>query len=243
MENKYVNNIRKRIGKTIYKQGLINKGDKILVALSGGKDSLILLESLVDRKKYMPFSFELSAIHINIKNIDYQTDIKYLSNFCQELKVPFILKEFEVDLSKDNKKGMCFICSWNRRKSIFEATKELAFTKLAFGHHMDDALETLFMNMIYHGSISSLPFKFSMFNNRIEVIRPLLELNNEELNEYARIRDFKGELKRCAYENTSRQKMKILISRMAELNPVARKNIFRSMSNTFDEYLPMYVSN
>lgn len=238
MKNKYINNTNKRIARTIRKHDLLTAGDKILIALSGGKDSMILLESLVECKKHLPFNIDLIATHVLIENIGYKTDLYYLEDFCKRIDVKFILKKFEIDLEKNNKKSTCFICSWNRRKALFNLTEELNCNKLAFGHHMDDALQTLFLNMIYHGSISSLPFKFSMFQGRIEVIRPLLEIAEEELIEYAKIKKYKSEIKQCKYENTKRIDMKKLINSINEKHAVGKKNIFRSMDNIYSDYLP-----
>jgi tRNA(Ile)-lysidine synthetase-like protein len=240
MNNKIINTLNARVGRTIVKQKLILEGDRVLVALSGGKDSLILLETLADRKKHFPFRFELFASHINIKNIGYKTDIQYLETLCNSLKIPFILKEFEIDLSDKNKKTECFLCSWHRRKALFELTKEMGINKLAFGHHMNDAIETLFMNMIYHGSISAMPFKIEMLEGRINLIRPLLEISEKELTEYAEIKNYKKEIKICPFGNSNRQKIKELIGEISQIRIVGPKNIFRSMDNIYNDYLPRW---
>ena len=153
-----------------------------MIGLSGGKDSLILVEALANLKRRLPGTIKLFAIHVDIQNIEYKTDVQYLKKFCNHAGVEFLLKRFSIKMDPGGKKGICFLCSLNRRKAIFKSTQEMKCNKIAFGHHMDDALETLFMNMIYHGSISSLPYKFSMFDGRVEVIRPLLELTNDELD-------------------------------------------------------------
>ncbi len=241
-EAKHIKKIFKKTGKIIYDYELLKPNDKVLVALSGGKDSLILLESLAERKKSLPFNIELIAVHIHIDNIGYQTNLKFLTEFCNSINVPFHVDHFDIDLEKDKKKSTCFICSWNRRKRIFELTKELNCNKLAFGHHMDDALETLFMNMMYHGSISSLPQKFFMFEGRVEVIRPLLNITEEELVKFAEIRDYPKDLKSCPHEDkTKRKKTREIIELMQGSYNRSKLNIFRAMDNIYEEYLPKTI--
>ncbi len=231
--------ISNKVGKAILENGMISEGDRVLVGLSGGKDSMILLESLADRRKHFPFDFRLYAIHVSAVNIGYKMDTTFLQDFCDSLDVPLSMEEIEVDLEVDPKKAPCFICSWNRRKRIFEKSKELDCNRVALGHHKDDAVQTLLLNMIYHGSISSLPQKLSMFEGRIELIRPLLYIPEKELTDYATLRGFGKQEKSCPYDDTtSRESVKELIRHLDKLNRNARRNIFRSMDNIFDEYLP-----
>lgn len=236
--DKYISNLNKKVGRTMKKQNLLQEGDHILIALSGGKDSMILLAMLAARRSSLPFKINLTAAHVLIPTIGYETDVEYLASFCKEREVDFVLKSFDLELRENSKKSECFICSWSRRKALFELTKELDCNKLAFGHHMDDAIETLFMNMMYHGSISSLPFSLKMFEGRIHVIRPLLEISEEELIKYAELAAYKKELKRCPFENTKRAEIKDIIEQLNQNHRIARKNIFRSMDNQYPEYLP-----
>jgi tRNA(Ile)-lysidine synthase TilS/MesJ len=240
-EEKFIKYVHNTVGKTIYKHSLIQKDDHVLVGLSGGKDSLVLLETLAERKKYLPFKFNITATHILIDNIGYETDIKFLETFCKSLGVRFILKKFTLENIASSKKSTCFLCSWNRRKAIFELTKEINCNKLAFGHHMDDALETMLMNMIYHGSVSSLPYKLSMFDGRVEVIRPLLEFTDEQMDEFAQIKDYPKEIRRCPYDKeTGRESVSKLLDQVQKIYDQGKKNMFRSLSNQYPEYLPQY---
>lgn len=241
---KQIKKIFKKTGKIIYDYQLLKPNDKVLIALSGGKDSLILLESLAERKKSLPFKIELMAAHIHIDNVGYKTNLNFLKDFCNKRNVPFHVDHFNIDLEKDPRKSTCFICSWNRRKRIFELTKEFGCNKLAFGHHLDDALETLFMNMMYHGSISSLPQKFFMFEGRVEVIRPLLNIEEEELIKFAEIRNYPKDLKSCPHEDkTKREKTREIIELMQSHYNRSKLNIFRSMDNIYKEYLPKKVKS
>lgn len=236
--SKQFEKICRKVGKTIFDYRLIDDKDRVLVGLSGGKDSMILLETLADRKKHLPVSFELFAIHVTATNVGYKTDTDYLTDFCKELKVKLYLEEIEVDLTQEEKPA-CFICSWERRKKIFAKSKELHCNKIALGHHNDDAIQTMIMNMIYHGSYSSLPQKLEMFNGRVNLIRPLLMISEKELICYAELRGFKEHEKSCPYEDlTRRNDVKNLLESIDKLNKDARKNLFRAMDRIHMDYLP-----
>ena len=236
--------ISKKAGKMLNEHRLVEEGDRILVGLSGGKDSMILLEAMADRRRHLPLDFQLFAVHVSATNIGYEMDTDYLKEFCSELGIPLYLEDIEVDLTVDPKKAPCFVCSWNRRKRIFELSKELNCNKVALGHHKDDAIQTLLMNMIYHGSISSLPQKLSMFEGRIQLIRPLLFIPEKELTYYATLRSFKQQEKTCPYDDaTKRVAIKELIRQMDRLNRDARRNLFQAMDNIYEEYLPDLKNN
>ncbi|RLD46517.1 MAG: tRNA 2-thiocytidine(32) synthetase TtcA, partial [Bacteroidetes bacterium] len=131
------------------------------------------------------------------------------------------------------------VCSWHRRKALFEFAKENGFRKLAFGHHMDDAVETLLINMAYHGNISSMPGKLSMFDGALDSIRPLILLTNKDTAEFARIRNYPELTAKCPYENqTFRKTARGLITELEQLHPKAKWNLFNSMGNIDQEYLP-----
>ncbi|MDP4208958.1 MAG: tRNA 2-thiocytidine biosynthesis TtcA family protein [Bacteroidota bacterium] len=229
----------KKVGYTSKKYTLIEPGDRIMIGVSGGKDSLFLLESLADRIKHLPFKVELIACHVHIKEVGYKIDTGFLTKMCNELGVELHIEELSTDLQANPRKAPCFVCSWHRRKRLFELTKKLNCNKLALGHHIDDAIETLMMNMIYHGTISSLPAKLSMFGGRLKLIRPLIELTNAEMLNVASIREYPQLKSQCPYgDDTNRIKMRRLVEAMGEMNKDARKNIFRSMGRVIPEYLP-----
>jgi len=231
--------ISRKVGRTLQEHNLIEAGDRVLVGLSGGKDSMILLEALADRKRHLPFDFELFAVHVSATGVGYEMDTDYLDQFCRELGVPLRLEEIEVDLSVDPKKTPCFVCSWSRRKRIFDMSRELNCNKVALGHHKDDAIQTVLLNMIYHGSFSSLPQDLSMFDGRIRLIRPLLYIPEKELSYYATLRTFRKQEKSCPYDgSTRREEIKELIRQMDRMSRDARRNIFKAMDNIYGEYLP-----
>ncbi len=235
----FLNNTRKKVGKAVELYNLINPGDKILVAISGGKDSLFLLESLALLKKIIPVNFELKAIYVNVIDAGYKVDINYMQNFCNNLNVPFIVHETKMPNISDSKKSPCFICSWNRRKILFEAVNQLGCNKLALGHHLDDSIETLLLNMINHGNISAIPPSVSMFNNKFQIIRPLILILENNIQKYSDIRNYPSEIFKCQYEETgTRNAVKNMIKEFEKINKNAKINLFRSMSRIDHEYIP-----
>ncbi len=234
-----IRKVNQKIGKAIQKYSLIEEGDRLLVGFSGGKDSMVLLETLAGRLKRQKVNYELAAIHISLKSQPYSIDLDYLAGFAESLQVPFIHQVIDVDLFEENCNNPCFACSWNRRKALFETAQKMGYSKLVLGHHMDDAIETLLMNMVFQAGISSMPPSLSMFNGKLNIIRPLLLLTEAEIKEFAIFRNFRREIKTCTYEKESKRKdIKNLINQLAELTPKARSNIYASMTNIQAEYLP-----
>lgn len=229
-----------KINKTINKYNLIEDDDKILVGLSGGKDSLVLLKSLAWKKKHSLTNFSVTAIYIDITNIPYNADLEYLNSFCQEHGIEFIHQKVTDDIDlKNSTKNPCFLCSWDRRKQLFSIATEGNYQKLALGHHLDDAIETLLMNMMYQANISALPPSLKMFDGKLTVIRPLIETKESLIIDYAENQEFKPMIKTCAFEKkSSREFVRGLLSQMEEKYDRSKNNIYISMSNIEKEYLP-----
>jgi len=232
-------NTIKKVGKSCIKYHLLEPGDKVLVGISGGKDSIFLLEALHWLNLKLPTKIEFLACHIHIKDVGYKTDLDYIRELCRVKSIPFIIEELSVSLTENPKKAPCFVCSWHRRKRLFELAKEYNCNKLALGHHADDAIETLFINMVYHGSISSMPACLKMFNGRMNLIRPLIEMANSDIQQIAVERNYPTQIKDCPYGNlTHRTTMRGILDNLNGMSKNAKKNIFRSMSKIFTEYLP-----
>lgn len=232
--------ICRKIGTTMRDHQMILEGDHLLVGLSGGKDSMILLEALAERLRALPFEFTLTAAHVEAEGIGYEIDKERLTSFCETLGIPLLYRAIRPDLERDPSKTDCFICSWYRRKELFKLTKELGCNKLALGHHRKDALETLLMNMIYHGSISSLPYSLTLFEGRVQLIRPMMDLEESMLKDYARLNNLVHVEKSCPHEDrTKREKMAGLIRQVEDLHGPGPYNMFKSMNKIFEEYLPV----
>mgnify|MGYP000914077969 CR=1 FL=1 len=238
-EDHYIEKTIKAVGKAINRYGLIKKDDRVAVALSGGTDSLVLLESLALRKKRLPIDYFLAAVHVEISEGFYRSDRGHLEEFCGRLGVPLVWRTISLGIDADFRETPCFICSKKRRNELFKAADELDCRSLAFGHHMDDAIETLMLNMVFSGSMSSMPPSLEIFGGALKIIRPLILITGEDVKRYAGIRGFKGQMKECRFGgDTKRNEMRRIIAEFQHMNKKARANIFRAMSNIHEMYLP-----
>ena len=239
MEEKLMRRIQKCFNKGVVQYGLIEDGDKILVGLSGGKDSLALLELLALRSRIYKPKFSVVAAHVVMKNISYESDMDYLRSYAESLGVPFICYETSFDPSTDTRKSPCFLCSWNRRKALFTVAKEQGCNKIALGHHMDDILETLLMNMTFQGAFSTMPPKLVMRKFDMTIIRPMCLVHEADLLQMAAYRGYKKQIKNCPYETDSnRSSIKEVFHTLEKLNPEARYSLWGSMSNIQSDLLP-----
>jgi len=237
--NRFISSIEREVGRCINRYNLVQGDDRVLVGLSGGKDSLVLLETLSNRRKRLPINYHIIAAYIHLHGIGYESDRAFLKSFCNDLGVPLRIIDVGTDISPEKDKSICFLCSWHRRKQLFDLAAEENCSKIALGHHMNDAAETLLMNMIFSGSISSMPPALELFSGRIRLIRPLSLIPEDKITEYAKIRKFPEQAKICPWSNQSqRAEIKKLISTITEMDKNGLSNIYKSMSNIHHEYLP-----
>lgn len=220
--------IRTRFNRGIARYGLIDDGDRIMVALSGGKDSLALLSLLAEKSRIFKPRFSVVAVHVVMSNVGYSSDLDYLRSFSESHGVPFFHVETSYEYSEQSDKPHCFLCSWNRRKALFEKAKEMGCNKIALGHHMDDILETLLMNMLFSGSPSPMTPLLRMKKFDMTLIRPMCLIRERELASLAEVRSFIGQKKKCPYERaTNRSRMKGLFAEMEHINPEACYSLWR----------------
>lgn len=243
-EEKSIRRIEKRFNKGVVQYGLIEEGDKILIGLSGGKDSLALVELLGRRSRIFKPRFSVVAAHVVMKNIPYQSDLEYLKSHTDAYGIPLIVYETSFDPSTDTRKSPCFLCSWNRRKALFTVAKAQQCNKIALGHHMDDILTTLLMNVTYQGAFSAMPPKLVMNKFDMTVIRPMCLVHESDLTELSQLRGYRKQVKNCPYESQSgRNEMKAVFHRLEALNPEARYSLWGSMTNIQTELLPESVTD
>ena len=245
-EERLLAKLTKRFHKACADYGLIADGDHILIGLSGGKDSLLLTELLGRRSKIYKPRFTVTAIHVRVKERDYQTDLSYLENFCREAGVPLLVRDVTIDepvesgkLKVERETNPCFLCSWYRRKALFDAAQEMGCNKIAFGHHRDDVIETLLMNLIYQGTFATMPPVLQMEKMPLQLIRPLCLIDEADIRRYAEMRSYQKQAKLCPFEHvSSREKVKGLLEQIKALNPEAVDSLYGALTNIKTDYLP-----
>lgn len=173
--------IMSQLGKTNAAFDLIEEGDKVLVGLSGGKDSLTMIHAMKEQQRRAPFKFEFVATTVSYgmgENFDY------LARHCQEYGIEYVVKETQIYKTAQDKirknSSFCSFFSRMRRGSLYSIAQELGCNKLALGHHLDDAAESFFMNLTYNGQLRSLAPKYRAGNGLI-IIRPLIQMRERQL--------------------------------------------------------------
>ena len=226
---------------------LLEDGDHVLIGLSGGKDSLALTELLGKRAQIYKPRFRVTALHVRVKERDYRTDTSYLESFCQAANVPLVIRDVEIgdEGVKEGKNervkdaNPCFLCSWYRRKTLFNVAQELGCNKIAFGHHKDDVVQTLLMNLVYAGSFATMPPILQLEKMPLQIIRPLCLIEEADLIRFAQLREYEKQVKLCPFEHVSaRTQAKELLEHMEQLNPEALSTLYNAMTNIKKEYLP-----
>ena len=239
--------ITRKFHKACADYGLIEDGDHILIGLSGGKDSLALVELLGKRAQIYKPRFSVTALHVRVKERDYQTDLHYLESFCVQANVPLVVRDTKIDnnerIETANERlkeaNPCFLCSWYRRKTLFNVAQELGCNKIALGHHKDDLLETMLMNLLFQGTFATMPPKLQMDKMPLQIIRPLCLIDEQELIAYAVERDFHKQAKLCPFEHvSSREKVKGILAQIKAISPEVTDSMFAAMSNIKTDYLP-----
>lgn len=229
--------ISKKVGRAIFDYDMIQDNDKILVAVSGGKDSLTLLKILSDRLKFIPITYRLLIAHIESDfHCQGCVHTKTLEEYFSKNNAEYIFKKIKVRDSK--KKVTCFWCSWQRRKALFEIAKENRCNKIAFGHHKDDIAETMLLNLFFNGEISTMPPKLSMFGGEFHIIRPLAYVEEKYISDFAKTQNFPANICKCPNSTLSNRKlMKKIIADIEKINPKVRTNITRSLKRIKEGYL------
>jgi len=239
------NRLTKRFHKACSDYALIKEGDHILIGLSGGKDSLALTELLGMRQKVYVPRFQVTAVHIAIHEMQYTSDVAYLKEFCDGVGVPFLYREVhiqELPAPAPKEKNHCFVCSWYRRKALFSVAKELGCNKIALGHHKDDVVETLLMNLIYQGAFASMPPMLQMEKFPMQIIRPICLIEEADLVRYAELSEYHNQVKQCPFEHeSSRTDIKKLLQMLEQFNPNIRSSLWQAMENIKSDYLPRHL--
>jgi len=232
--------LRRAMGQAIGQYQMIEDGDRIVVGLSGGKDSLTLLWLLNERLGRIPIDYALFPVYI---------DPGFKPDFADELSI--YLKTDGHDLIVDhtdfgpvahsaiNRENPCFLCSRRRRQRLFEIADELGCRKVALGHNQDDLIETLFINICYAGEIATMMPWQSFFKGAMTIIRPLAHAPEKDIQRFAEKSNFPAFINPCPSAGQSkRQEIKTLLNALYRQNRKIRGNIFRAMHHVSPDYLP-----
>ncbi|WP_047689453.1 tRNA 2-thiocytidine(32) synthetase TtcA [Vibrio sp. ZOR0018] len=239
--NKLQKRIRRNTGQAIADFNMIEDGDRIMVCLSGGKDSFTMLDILMSLQKSAPVSFELIAVNLDQKQPGFPEHIlpQYLGQLGVEYK---IVEEDTYSIVQDKipeGKTTCSLCSRLRRGILYRTAKELGATKIALGHHRDDILETLFLNMFYGGKIKGMPPKLVSDNGEHVVIRPLAYCREKDIIKYANMREYPIiPCNLCGSQpNMQRQNIKQMLNGWDKQFPGRIETMFSAMQNVVPSHL------
>lgn len=229
--------ISKSMGKAITDYKMLSDGDKIAVAVSGGKDSLTMLRVLNDRRKFVPIKYELLAVHIDMGYPCQHP--KILAEYFKKQGINYHIEKIAILKPGQTRKDIsCFWCAWNRRKALFQVANRFGCTKVALGHHKDDIIETILMNMFFHGEISGMNPKQELFKGKITIIRPLAYVDEDMIVKFAKELSFPHHKCACPNSITSnRTKITEIIKDLKKACPDVKTNIFRSIKRIRGEYL------
>ena len=209
---------------------MIKEGDRIAVGVSGGKDSLVLLQLLAGLRKFFNKSFDLEAITIDMGlGMDYSG----IAALCQQLEVPYHLIKTEIGpiiFEHRKEKNPCSLCSKMRRGALNQAILDLGFNKLALGHHYDDAVETFVMSLIYEGRISCFQPVTDLDRTGIIQIRPMLYIHEKTVDNFAKRMELPVTENRCPVDKTTkREEIKQLVYDLSQTYPDLKERIFGAM--------------
>jgi tRNA 2-thiocytidine biosynthesis protein TtcA len=233
--NKLQKRLRRQVGQAIADYSMIEEGDKIMVCLSGGKDSYTMLDVLMNLQKTAPIDFELVAVNMDQKQPGFPEEV--LPAYLSSLGVPFHILEKDtysiVTEIVPEGKTYCGLCSRLRRGTLYGFAEEIGATKIALGHHRDDIIETLFLNMFYGGKIKAMPPKLLADDKRNIIIRPLAYCSEEDIVEFSTLKEFP--IIPCnlcgSQDNMQRQAIKEMLQGWNKKHPGRVESIFSAVCN------------
>ena len=229
------------VGKAVHDWDMIRGNDKILVGVSGGLDSQVLLKILYDLKKKAPVRFEILPVHIDVGFDNFLgTRLKDCidKDYCS-LKLELVRENYGLLAHSDkNRENPCFLCSRLKRKKLFEIAEENGCAKIALGHHKDDLIETLFLNIFYAGKIGTMKPRQSFFNGVFDIIRPLAYVEKKDISLFAEKFGLPEFATPCpSAGKTKRSQVRKMLEGLYSHNEHIKGNIFRAMSNVAADYL------
>mgnify|MGYP000423826183 CR=1 FL=1 len=227
--------LRGKVGKAIADYTMIEESDVVMAAISGGKDSFAMLDILLTLQKAAPINFKIIAVNLDQKQPGFPEHI--LPEYFESLNIPYYVVDkdtYSIVKEKVPKgKTTCSLCSRLRRGTLYSFAEKIGATKIALGHHMDDIVETLFLNMFHGARLKSMPPKLRADDGRNTIIRPLAYCREKDLIQFAELRDYP--IIPCnlcgSQENLQRQNVKAMLSDWDTMSPNRIENIFKSLKN------------
>ncbi|MBI5900672.1 MAG: tRNA 2-thiocytidine(32) synthetase TtcA [Rhodocyclales bacterium] len=239
--NKLAKRLRREVGQAIADFNMVGAGDKVMVCLSGGKDSFALLDILLFLREHAPVAFDIVAVNLDQKQPGFPAEV--LPDYLRSIDVPFhIENEDTYSIVKrviPAGKTTCSLCSRLRRGVLYRVAGELGATRIALGHHRDDILQTLFLNMFFGGKLKSMPPKLVSDDGRHIVIRPLAYCRERDLEKWAALREFPIiPCNLCGSQpNLQRQQVKQMLNEWERCFPGRIETMFRSLANVVPSHL------
>ena len=235
--------MKKWLEKAVLDYRMIEEGDRVLVGVSGGADSLALLDLLDSQMIFLP-NFSFMPVYIDMGFDPDCLAYQSLEEYFQTHQYPYVIEKTDIGTlshSEFNRKNPCFLCSRLRRKRIFEIADEKGCNKIAFAHHRDDIIETLLINLFYGREISTMMPNQPIFGGKLHIIRPLAYLSEALVKKYSRERQFTVFKNACpTSENSKRIYVKKLLNELERENPAIRHNIAKAMNHVKQDYLPSF---
>ena len=233
--NKLAKRLRRQVGQAIADYNMVEDGDRVMVCLSGGKDSYTMLDILRQLQVKAPVRFELVAVHLDQKQPDY--DARILPDYLRSIGMPFqIIEQDTYSVVKrvvPEGKTMCGLCSRLRRGALYAHAERHGFTRIALGHHRDDLVETLFLNMFHHSTLKAMPPKLLSDDGKHVVIRPLAYCNESDIAAYAGLKGFPiMPCNLCGSQQTLQRKViKQMLQEWERRFPGRIESVFRSLTS------------
>lgn len=233
--------LRSQTGKAIFDYNMIEDGDKIMVCMSGGKDSYVLLDILIELKAAAPINFEIVAVNLDQTLPEFPTEI--LSNYLEQKGVEYKIVQEDTHSIVQSKlkkgKANCSLCARLRRAILYRISGEIGATKIAMGHHKDDMLETLMLNMFFGGKLKTMPAKLKSDNGKHILIRPLAYCNEDDIAQYAKLKEYP--IIPCDFcdkqPNLQRQEIKKMLKSWEVEFPGRLQSMFTAMQNVTPSHL------
>ncbi len=231
----------KRTGRGINRYGMIGDGDRVLLSVSGGKDSLAMALALRMRLRFVPIHYHLEAVMIDWREHPHTpASLERIRAFFRQIEIPLTI--IPADMKPDSFRGRfdCYRCGRNRRRILFEYVKDWEGRPLiATGHHLDDVVQTTLMNMVLYGTFATMNPVQPFFNDSLRVIRPLCEVREDTIRTVTERFELPVSSIDCPFRTANiRSRVNPIVRELATLHPQAREHIFRSLHNIDTEYLP-----